>query len=240
MPKEFPNRIHGDGRLIIKPSFFSPVSQRESPQYLKKLTDIMRRANIVITIDSQDPLLPDTLLSLKQRFMIGFSNGCPWPEKVISEYLMEQTTPPTTLKELATQIEKSARSDGKHSFLFQILLQHASKPLKRELKSYHPWQQLKEQEDHNLPQEITDPDGKGAYGLAYDSPYFDVMIPLYKYIDDDKNVETHQIRYCAVTEFLETVANKAKSVEELVSQTKEFLANPQKYLQPFLQTSKQS
>jgi len=238
MPKEFPNRIYGDGRLTIKPSFYNPVSRKEYPHYLKALTDIMGKANIVITIDSQDPLLPNTLLSLKQRFMIGFSNGCPWPEKVISEYLMEQTTPPTTLEELATQIEKSARSDGKHSFFFQILLQHASKPLKRELKSYHPWQQLKGQEDHNLPQEITDPNGKGAYGLACDPPYFDVLIPLYKYIDDDNNVETHQIRYCAVTDFLETIANKVKSINELVLQTKEFLTNPQEYLQSFLPTSK--
>jgi len=74
--------------------------------------------------------------------------------------------------------------------------------------------------------------------LACDPPYFDVLIPLYKYIDDDNNVETHQIRYCAVTDFLETIANKVKSINELVLQTKEFLANPQEYLQSFLPTSK--
>lgn len=234
MPKEFPSRIHGDGRLIVDPSFYASISKDETPQYLKALTDVIGKAKIAMTIDSQDPQLPSTLLALKQRFMIGFSNGCPWPEKAISEYLLDQKTPPTTLEQLTTQIKESALFDAKHSFLFQILLQYASIPLKDELLSYHPWQQLNEQENHNLPQDITDPHGKGAYGLAYDPPYFEVLIPLYKYIDDDKNVGNHQARYFAVTDFLEGVVNNAKSIEELVKQTKGFLINPETYIEPYL------
>jgi len=234
MFKEFPNRIHGDGRLIIDESFYSPVSRKETPQYIRTLTDIMSRAKITMPLNPQDPQLASTLLALKQRFMIAFSGGCPWPEKAVSEYLLAQKTQPATLVELTTQIRESARSDGKHSFLFQSLLQNASKPLRDELLNYHPWQPLEKQENRHLPHNITDSDGKGAYGLAYDPPYFDVLIPLYKYIDDNKNKGTHEARYFAVTDFLEKAASGAQSIEDLIGQTKGFLTNPQAYLEQYL------
>jgi hypothetical protein len=240
MPKEFLGRIHGDGRLTVDDSFYSPISEDETPQYLKVLTNILDKAKITMTINPQDLKLPRTLLALKQRFIIGFSNGCPWPEKAISKYLLKQTAPPTTLEELTTLIKDSALFDGKHSFLFQSLLESASKPLKDALLSYHPWRQLEGQEDHNLPQDITNPHGKGAFGLAYDPPFFEVLIPLYRYIDDDENIGTHQARYFAVTDFFEKVANKTLTIEEFIEQTKGFLSHPDKYLRPHLINHKQS
>ncbi|OGK63015.1 hypothetical protein A2334_01480 [Candidatus Roizmanbacteria bacterium RIFOXYB2_FULL_38_10] len=230
MPKEFPGRIHGDGRVIMDDSFYSPVTKKQKPFYIKTLQKILSNAHIEVPIDNQNPILPDTLLALKQRFMIGFSNGCPWPEKAISEYLLEQATKPQTLEDLTTQIKESAHGDGKHSFLFQGLLRHASPELRNELLSYHPWQRLERQEDHNLPQDITDDSGKGAYGLAYNPPYFDVLIPLYKYIDDDTKGDTKQDRFFAVLNFFEKGAAKAQTITDLVNQAGAFLSNPQAYL----------
>ena len=237
MPVEFPNRIHGDGRLIINPSFNAPLRKNESQQYLNALTHILGEAAISLTINPADPQLPSTLLALKQRFMIGFSNGCPWPEKVIKNHLLKQEKPPTSLNELAQEITKSGLADGRNNMLYQILLQNGSDSLKDELLSYHPWSHIEGQEDRNLPKDITDENGRGGYSLAYDPPYFDALIPLYKYIDNGAE-GTHDARYFAVMEFFEKTAGKMKSIQELVKKTEGFLSNPSAYLKPFLPKNK--
>jgi len=239
MSKEFSKRIHGDGHLIMNSSFYSPINKKETPHYLNALTIILNKSEIFMPIEQKDPKLPDVLLALKQRFMIAFSNGCPWPEKAISEYLSSQQKLPTSLDELTTQINESGRVDGKRSFLFQSLINYSSESLKKELLSYHPWNPLEKQENHNLPEDITEPNGKGAYGLANDSPFFEVIVPLYKYIDDGKP-GTNEARYFAVSDYMEKVAGKAKSIKELVAETNKFLSNPKNYLKPYLAETKKT
>lgn len=235
MSKEFPNRIHGDGRLIMDMSFYSPLNKKESIHYSNTLKSIIKKTNISFEIDQADPRLPDTLLALKQRFMIGFSNGCPWPEKVISRYLSNQEKPPSNLDDLTTLIKESGHADGKHSFLFQDLLVNSSQPLKNELLNYYPWQKIDAQENRNLPKDITSPDGKGGYGLAFDPPYFEVLVPLYKYIDDKKNPGTQEARYFAVSDFFEHVAGKTESIRKLIAETNKFLSNSQSYVSPYME-----
>lgn len=183
--------------------------------------------------DINDQALPHTLLTLKQRFKIGFSNGCPWPEKAIAEHLESQISAISSLEQLEEGIRESGLSDGKHSMLFQNLLQFASKPLKKELLSYHPWEALEKQENQHLPDEVTDPKGKGGYGIAYDPPFFDVLKPLYRFIDEEKDRNVHNARHLAVVEFFEKTASKVKTIDELVKQTNKFLAQP-KYVKQFL------
>lgn len=233
MPQEFPNLTHGDGHLITD-SFYAPVSAEETPMYLHTLQSVLQTAGLEMTIKEQDPDLSSTLLALKQRFMIGFSNGCPWPEQAISEYLHDQKIHPENLTQLAKQIIDSARFDGKHNMLFQNMLQYASEPLKKDLLSYHPWEKIKGQEDRNLPKDITDPEGKGAYGLAFGPPYFESLIPLYKFIDSATQPEVHEARYYAVTDFFQKKLGKVESINALVEQTQAFLKEPQKYVEPYV------
>lgn len=227
MPKEYPGRIHGDGHLIVNESFYKPLTREEISQYFAILVSIMCKARIQIAIHTHDPEVQKTLLALKQRFIIGFSNGCPWIEKAIIENLLEQKTPPTTLRKLRNKIVKSEYFDGKHSFLFQNLVEVASEPLKKKLLGYHLWKKIDKQEDRNLPKEMTELKGKGAYGLAHDPLYFGVLIPLYEFIDLGENLESRQARYVKVLEFFEGVGSKVTSITALKRETKMFLLHTQ-------------
>lgn len=158
--------------------------------------------------------------------MIGFSNGCPWIEKAITENLLAQKTRPTTLRKLK-KIVKSEYFDGKHSFLFQNLVQVASKSLKKKLLGYHRWKKIKKQENRNLPKEMTDPRGKGAYGLAHGPLYFEIFIPLYTFIDKGKNIVDRQTRYVEVLEFFDKVGSKVTSIVMLEKEMKIFLLHSQ-------------
>ncbi len=240
MSKEFPGRIHGDGHLIMDISFYCPLNKKESIHYANTLKSIIKKANIGFEIDQADPGLPNTLLALKQRFMIGFSNGCPWPEKIIGKYLSNQEQAPTNLDDLTKLIKKSGHADGKHSFLFQDLLANSSQPLKNEILNYHPWQKIAGQEDHNLPEDITNSKGKGGYGMAYNPPFYEVLVPLYKYIDDKKNPGTQEARYFAVSDFFGAVASKTKSIKALIVETNKFLSNSSVYLGPYLENENHS
>ena len=234
MPERFAHRTHGDGRLIMNEGFYRPLGKRAARAYTNVLGSIMERSHLPFTLDPKDTELPNTLLALRQRFQIGFSNGCPWPEKAITEFIEKEEKPPTSLPELTQVIQKSMQFDGKHSFLFQGLLRSASPTLKNELLSYHPWKRLEGQEDRNLPPEITRPDGKGAYGLAYDPPYFDVLIPLYKFIDEPGiSKEEHQARFFAVTDFFENTMGSFETIDEVIEATRAYLQNPQ-YVKQYL------
>lgn len=236
MFKEFLGRKHGDAGLIVDNSFYEPVAEEAREQYLDMLSSIIKQAQIPLEFSPQDSRLADVLLALKQRLMIGYSNGCPWPERAIIEDLQDiekQRGALDNLEELAIRIRETAQPDGKRSFLFQMLLQHASPALKKELLSYHGWAKLDKQEDDHLPKEITDPNGEGAYGLAYDPPYFEVIMPLFKFIEADQDLKIRQARYFAVIDFFEKRISKVDSIDGLVKQTKDFLDNP-KYFKQYL------
>lgn len=238
MPEKMQYRKHGDGRLIIGKSFYEPLRKKSREYYSGILVRILTQAKIGLPTDLSENTLDDTLLTLRQRFMISFSNGCPWPEKAIADYLEKMDNPPTTLMELREGIRKSGLEDGRNSFLFQNLLQFASKPLKEELLSYHPWKRLEKQEDRHLPDEITSKDGKGAYGIAHDPPFFEALKPLYKFIDEGSDKEVRNARHLAVIDFFEHDISKIKSIEELITKTEEFIKNP-KYVEDYLPLYKQ-
>jgi hypothetical protein len=84
MPKENEGRIHGDGHIWME-SFDRPLNESEQVLYKGLLINILERAGLNLVVENGDPELPQTLLSLKQRMEVGFSNGCPFPEKAINE-----------------------------------------------------------------------------------------------------------------------------------------------------------
>lgn len=224
MPKEHAGRIHGDGRLMMD-SFDRPNTESEKVLYQGILKDILRKAGVKLKIDKKDPDLSETLLTLRQRFEIGFSNGCPWPNKLITKFLSTTEKPPQTLKELTELIRLSSLEDGKHSALFQVLLANASDSLRGELTSFHSWNQITGQENQNLPADITRRGGKGAYGLAYDPPYFQVIKPLRTFIDGEESDtnEARQERTWKVIKFFERTTGKTSTIDRFVAKTDRFL-----------------
>lgn len=93
MAKENEGRIHGDSH-IWKERFDRPVRRNERILYEDLLATIMNRADLDVVVKADDPDLPQALLALRQRMEVGFSNGCPFPEKGINEFLTEQTEKP--------------------------------------------------------------------------------------------------------------------------------------------------
>lgn len=126
---------------------------------------------------------------------------------------------------MAELLRQSAIPDGNHSMLFQLLLEHTSDSLKKELLSYHsPWERISDQEDWNLPEDITNPEGRGAYGLAFDPPYFESIIPLMKYIKESADPNSKfEDRFWKVMEFFEKKVSKVITIGELIEATKNFI-----------------
>ncbi len=224
MANEHTGRIHGDGHILLD-AFDRSLNPKEQVEYSDLLTSLLEGVGSELKFEPDNTDLPKVLLTLRQRMEIGFSNGCPFPEKAIKEFLLEQKSLPKSLSELAEALRKSSIFDGNHSMLFQLLLENAPDSLKNELQSYHsPWTKLSDQENRNLPMDITEKSGRGAYGMAYDPPYFNSIIPL-KYIKDEdrKSTDTREDRFWKVIGFFETKAININSIDELVAKTQGFL-----------------
>lgn len=236
MPKTIEGRTHGDGRLVMSEAFFE-LTNEEYDHYLELLRTVIIRLSLdeQWLIDSAEPeLLHSVVLKLKQKFEIGYSNGCPWPMKAtidrilpeLSMHLAKEPSSALTLKEIGDLISKSRNEDGRASFLFQLLLDAANGSLKQELLSYQPWEKIDGQEDNNIPAEITDENGRG-YGLANSRPYDSVILPILRFIGDEANTDRFKVRYDQVLEFFGELKYLANSLEELEEKVKFYFVFPE-------------
>ena len=106
-----------------------------------------------------------------------------------------------------------------------MLLDNASDSLRDELTNFHSWSPITGQENQNLPADITHWGGKGAYGLAYDPPYFKVIKPLRAFIDgkESDTDEVRQERTWKVVKFFEKTADRTLTIDRFVAKTDRFL-----------------
>ncbi len=235
MSKTIEGRTHGDGRLMMSEAFFE-LTNEEYDHYLELLRTIISRLNLneTLVIDDATPTdLRSTVLALKQKFEIAYSNGCPWPEKAtvdritseISRKIAIDTSYVVTLKEINDMIVESRNEDGRASFLFGLLIDSASESLREELLSYQPWEKIEGQEDNNLPVKITN-ENEG-YGLANSRPYDSVVLPILRFIGDKAKGDRFRTRYGQVIEFLGELKYLANSLEELEEKVKFYFDFPE-------------
>lgn len=213
MPKEYLNRAHGDGSLRLEKS----VSESERELYLQTLQRILKVIDLDFNLNKSDEV-EQTLLALKQRIALGFSNGCPSPEKVIINFIKEQGKKLTNLAQLTELILESGRSDAQCNFLYQEILKYANRTLRSELQLLKPTEKIDGQEDQNLPTERT-ADHLIA-GMASDLVFFNILVPLRDFI---VKAEDQQITYNQVLRFLIKASQESKSIEELKEKTGSFL-----------------
>ncbi len=223
MPNAHDGREAGDGRFVVDKSFIRPLDAKEKAIYTPLLATLIIDAGLDTSFSPDDPMLPDALLALSQRYKVSFSNGCDKPDKWMREYMIKHKHPNLTLTDLTQLIRDSTVEDAKHNMLFQQLTQYAGADLKREIFSFQAWKPLPDQETDHLPERMTRIDKPESYGMGNDSPYFDVILPLHNWIDDDANGGTYADRYFRVDTFLGQTVPKTTTLQELEAKTKVFL-----------------
>lgn len=223
------NRTHGDGRLFME-DFDRPLTESETTYYRQLLSTIMAAVNAEITVQPDTTEETELLTALRQRFEIAFSNGCPWPEKTLTEHL--QAHPAESPAVLTDHIRDSFSEDGATSFLYQLLVDYANPQLQRRLTNYYPATPVDGQEDRHLPATFTE---QGlAFGLAYDELFYQVVLPLRELIDhavDPKQTTQEVLR------FMEQAAEACETIEKLAEQTGRFLHEQQSPLESALKTT---
>ncbi len=234
MPIKIEDRTHGDSHLVVSKNEYFELTNEEYDYYIELLRTIVTRLhlNAYTLIDAAQPAeLRSTILALKQKYEIAYSNGCPWPMKATidriaserSKHLAIDKDYVVTLKDIKEMVVEGRNEDGRASFLFQLLLESVNESLTQELLSFQPWERLEEQEDENLPERITREENPLSYGLANDLPYFQVIKPLLGFIyDGNKNVIIRD-RYQRVLEFFETKLDSVQTIEQLIKVTKGFV-----------------
>lgn len=235
MPTEIEGRIHGDGRLVIEESFFE-LTNEEYDLYLELLRVTVAKLNLdehALIDEAKPEVLNSVVLLLKQKFEIGYSNGCPWPmkatiDRILSElsvHLANESKSAITLEEIGSLISESRNEDGRASFLFQLLVESANESLRQELLSYQPWERLEKQEDRNLPEHVVRLVDPQSYGLANDLPFFQVVKPLLSFIYyGNKNVIIRD-RYPRVLGFFEETLGAVQNIRQLIEETEKFVDN---------------
>jgi len=227
-------RDHGDGRLFVDEYYFD-LTNEEYDKYLDLLRTIISGLNLdenVLIDEAKPDELWSIVLTLKQKYEIAFSNGCPWPMKAtidqisseLSKHLAIDSEYVATLKDIQEMIACSRNEDGKASFMFQLLLETPSESLKAELLSYQPWQRLDKQEDENLPERVVREVDPQSYGLANDRPYFEVIKPLLSFIYAGNTAEIISGRFQAVQIYFEETLGVVQTVDQLVKAVNNFLS----------------
>ena len=211
MSKEHLKRVHGDGDTRLELS----IKKDEYQQYLEIFQSILSKIDFD---SSEDQSIDKVLLALKQRLDLAFSNGCPWPEKVITDFINKQEDKPKNLDQLEELILESGRGDAQCNILYKKILQYANRTLRSELQLLKPVESINGQENDNLPKERTE--HNLVAGMAYDPVYFDILVPLKNFIvkAEDQNVAHNQI-----TKFLYTASLESRDIAELIERTKNFL-----------------
>lgn len=217
MQKEFdPTRRHGDGNITLEQS----LELKEKKHYLEIFKSICQAVSFNFGLIEGDADGENRVaLALKQRFAIGFSNGCPWPVKAITEFIESQESKPANIDQFVELILESGRIDAQHSFLYKKIMQYANTTLRSELQLLKPAGVLDLQEDNHLPMERLDE--KLVAGMAYDPVFFDILVPLRNFIfkNDDRQKEA----YYEVLDFIISASRKFKSIGEFRGETKAFL-----------------
>jgi len=219
--EKFHDRKHGDGNLNLEPS----VESDERNSYFQILQEILSAVNL--NFDLTDNIKVDNaLLAIKQRLALGFSNGCPWPEKETVKFIKKQEDEILDLDKLAELVLESGRSDAQCNVLYQEILKYANQTLRSELQLLKVAEKLDGQENENLPEERVVPINVKSKnkilvaGMAYDPVYVDILVPLQELI---VGAEDQQIAYNKVLKFIIKESYESDDIEKLIEKTKKFL-----------------
>ncbi len=229
MSKELANRRHGDGGLTANNRHFwdNPDKEVGLDKDLRDLTDrVIREMNLQFELGSGafEPI-GRVYGSIRRRFEVAYSNGCPHPEKAMLEQLKEAKKEGgiNSLQELIKAIDAGAAGDGKHSMIFQLLVEAAKKRGNSELleilQSEFDWEPDPSDEHQNLPELATNV-GRGrkkgiGYGLASPELYEKVVIPLRKLVDRHIGSEYQDLAWTMALDLIDIIS-KTNSFEKMV------------------------
>jgi len=207
--------VHGDGGLQLE----TTLEEVDRILYRDSLEEIL---TIVGIAEDREQFTADemnlVLLALKQRISLGFSNGCPRPEKAVIGFLSKLEVKPQDPEELSEAILESGRGDAQCSFLYQKILKYANRTLRSELQLLKPTEVIDGQEEHNLPIERTE--HNLVAGLAYDPVYLNILLPLKKFIVTGEDMQKN---YDQAIQYVVQSASTATSITQLIEMTKIFL-----------------